>query len=89
MSQRIDKKERVTDDAPQNLSAIAVLNAWRRLLKTDYARAKDEVDALVARMYALPALHIHDINRYRAQMMNGMAVPSDFILGDHGLLTRA
>lgn len=77
------------EDHPQNLSAVAILHAWRRALQADYAQAKASVDDLCRRMSEFPSIHWSDINRYRAQMLNGVACPSDFILADHGLITRA
>lgn len=66
------------DENVKTLNQEMNLRAWQRLLRTDRAQATAQVNSVINRLYEGGIRHWEELSRYRSQMLNGVAVPTDF-----------
>lgn len=74
----------MADDQSETMRANA-LRSWRRRLQNEPAAAHSDAAEVIAKAKA----HPFDRARYFAQLINGSAVPSDFMAGDTGFVSIA
>ena len=70
-------------------SKVNALASWQRFLRENRAGAIDAVNAAVKRMGEARIFHHAEIAQFRAQMLNGVAVPDDFLGGTVAAHSRA
>lgn len=77
------------DDARVRAKAQALM-AWRRTLQNEPDTARSAVTRAMGLLSAKGCFSREDLARYYAQMMNGVAVPADFIPDNEtGMARRA
>lgn len=68
---------------------VNALTSWRRFLRENRAGAVAAVNAAVKSMYEAKIFNHIEINQYRSQMLNGVAIPDDFRGGEFAAHSRA